>query len=333
MINDGPEVTHSFQKIPQYSQEIYDIKATVSRFFGVVAHNTTLIENRHRKEHEELAQIYINKIQTLPDKSDASLEFNAATAILNSRHALELQTAKLKYNTDNLEKELFKRLGELTLILCGGAVTSAFTGNSVADLDFYIEDKTKIEAAKIFLGSFFNGEAPFVTTNAITFKRRGKGNKIWCAQLITRFTGKPEEIFKTFDFTITQSAYRFSEDVLYFGDRFFVDIGKRLLVYLGHSSYPICAMHRTLKYQKRGYKLPGSTIMHIALHILQLDIKNYHDLKDQLMGIDTMYLQNLFDQDKIGSVKMDAPLDYGEFLDKAFSEMNLAQLAREENEN
>jgi hypothetical protein len=72
-------------------------------------------------------------------------------------------------------------------------------------------------------------------------------------------------------------------------------------------------MYRTKKYQKRGYDVPGATIMHIALCIVQLQLNNYADLKKQLLGIDTLYLQDLFEKRDLST-----PIDYGEFINRAF---------------
>ena len=212
-----------------------------------------------------------------------------------------------------------KRLGELGCMLSGGAINSIITGMRVNDLDFYIKDASKIAEATAFLADHFK-EIPYKSTNAITFKRKSsKGPKKWTAQLITRFAGTCEEILDTFDFTITQGVYDFSTGQFVFGARFLQDISARKLVYLGKSRFPICAMYRTKKYQERGYTVPGSTIMHIALSIVRLDIKTYRDLKDQLMGIDTLYLQGLLSQDKYADA---LPVDYGTFLVDAFEKLD-----------
>jgi hypothetical protein len=226
--------------------------------------------------------------------------------------------------------QIKKHMGELGLMLSGGAINSIITGTKVNDLDFYIKTDSQVAAATRFFSQYFK-EVPYVSTNAITFKRKSTSSpKRWTAQLITRFKGSCEEILDTFDFTITQGLFDFDSDVFVFGDRFFTDIAARKLVYLGKSRFPICAMYRTKKYQERGYTVPGSTIMHIALSIVRLDIKTYRDLKDQLMGIDTIYLQGLLSQDKYADA---LPVDYGTFLVEAFekldgvtAESNLQQL-------
>jgi hypothetical protein len=211
--------------------------------------------------------------------------------------------------------ELIKELARLKLMVCGGAINSIFSGASVNDLDFYMKDKSKQMEVDLFLRRYFTGDT-YTTSNAITYRRPSeKSRKVWVSQLITRFVGDAAVIFDNFDFTITQGAFDFETDKFEFGDRFFPDLAKKRLVFLGKSMFPICAMYRTKKYQERGYKLPGSTIMHIALSIVRLEIKTYRDLKYQLMGIDTMYLQDMLNQEKYDDA---LPVDYGEFLEDAF---------------
>jgi hypothetical protein len=209
-------------------------------------------------------------------------------------------------------ENLFSALARLKVILCGGTISSIFSASTINDLDFYCKERNTKEVIELFTKYF--GPPVFTSTNAVSFARRStRSRKIWRVQLITRFVGEPEEIFEWFDFTVTHGAYDFERKMFVFGDRFFADLSQRRLVYSGASLYPICAMYRTKKYQERGFKLSGATIMHIALSIIQLDIKTYGQLKEQLMGIDTMYLQDL-----LGKKPQDAPVDYGEFIAEAF---------------
>ena len=214
---------------------------------------------------------------------------------------------------------IFDEMGKLGLMICGGAITSIFTSSKINDLDFYMLDSQRRLECMEFLTKFFG--APCLTSvNACTFKRKSKkSNRVYTVQLITRFAGTPQNIFDWFDFTVTHAAYRFDENEFVFGNRYFADLARRELVYSGASKYPICAMYRTKKYQERGFNLSGATIMHIALCIVQLKIETYSQLKEQLMGIDTMFLQGLLD-----AKDPDAPVEYGEFLEEAFKRLNYA---------
>ena len=223
----------------------------------------------------------------------------------------------------NREEELtyiWNELVRLKLLLAGGAITALFSNANVNDLDFYLTDPKMREAAIEFLGKYFK-EPPFMSPNCITFKRKSNlSRKIWRAQLITRFSGSAEEIFRNFDFTVTTGAFDFSLNSFMFGDRFFIDLSSRTLHYMGASRYPICALYRSTKYRDRGYRLPGSTVMHIGLSILQLDIKTYKELKEQLLGIDTIYLQHLLERPEFGP---DVPVDYGKFVADALAYMHV----------
>lgn len=217
--------------------------------------------------------------------------------------------------TNELEghKNVFKELARLKVIVCGGTINSIFTELPINDLDFYMSDLSHATEIADFLKSYFPVDEN-VSLNAMTFKRQSANSrKKWTVQLITKFYGTPEEVFNWFDFTITHGAFDFEAGSFVFGSRFLADLSKRRLVYSGSSQYPICAMYRTNKYVKRGYTLPGSTIMHIALAIVQLKIETYGQLKEQLMGIDTMYLQGLLDK-----YDSSLPVNYGEFIDEAF---------------
>lgn len=210
------------------------------------------------------------------------------------------------------EENLFDALARLKVVICGGTINSIFTASTINDLDFYCKEGNTSEVIEL-LKKYF-GEPTFTSENAVSFARRStRSRKIWRVQLITRFIGEPEKIFNWFDFTITHGAYDFERKEFIFGPRFFPDLSQRRLVYSGASLYPICAMYRTKKYQARGFSLSGATIMHIALSIVQLKITTYGELKQQLMGIDTMYLQGL-----LAEKPADVPVDYGEFIDRAF---------------
>jgi len=214
--------------------------------------------------------------------------------------------------------EVMHGLQSLKMLLCGGATLSLFTRSSINDLDFYMKEPSNKHDCEAFLNKYF--QVDFVSANAITYSRQSsRSRKKWRVQLITRFRGPAEKIFNDFDFTITQSAFDFETSTFEFGDRFFPDVAAKRLVFLGSSFYPICAMYRTKKYQERGYSLPGTTIMHIALSIVRLKIENYGQLKEQLMGIDTMLLQGLLNGP---NYREDLPVDYGAFLADVFSEID-----------
>lgn len=264
--------------------------------------------NTRRASMDSLSMDNRNELARLDDALEAYFEptnyYNRNGSNIGEDSALAMLKVDLK------------RLG---LMLCGGAITSLFTRAKVNDLDFYMTDITRKQEVDDFLRIFFP-EHPYKSDNALTYKRQSsRSRKVWSVQLITRFHGTPQDILDTFDFTVTQGIYSFVSNTFTFGDRFFQDLASKRLTYLGMSRFPICAMYRTKKYQERGYSVPGSTIMHIALSIVRLEIKTYKDLKQQLMGIDTMYLQGLLNKSQYAD---DIPVDYGQFMADAFSRID-----------
>lgn len=212
---------------------------------------------------------------------------------------------------------LYDGLKAHSIIICGGAITSVFTGAPIKDLDFYVSDPDKLAGAIAFIETYFPKDTVFKSINALTWTRFGgqTNRKKYQVQLITKFTGSPQKIFDDFDFTVVQGCYDFSSDSFVFGDRFLTDIASRRIVFCGKSHYPICAMYRTLKYQRKGFKLSGTTVIHIALAIARLEIKTYKELKEQLFGIDTMFMARFLE-----NRDDETPVDYAEFIKEVFDQ-------------
>ena len=214
------------------------------------------------------------------------------------------------------QSELLYDMGKMGLNICGGAITSVFSNAPINDLDFYLEDLADLPRAIKFF-EVLGFEQTFTTDTALSFQRQGNGRRLYKIQLITYFVGKPDEIFGSFDFTICCGAYSFRDEQFNLHPRFLPDLAKRKLVYMGGSRFPICALYRTVKYQKRGYSLPGSTAMHLGLAISRLDILTYADLKAQLRGIDTLYLFKFLEMKP-----NDMPFDYADFVAEAFERID-----------
>ena len=199
--------------------------------------------------------------------------------------------------------------------IAGGAVLSSFTGMKVNDVDLYCDNPSTIRsmrAALIKCGYKLECE----TINSYTFTKDKK-----VVQLITRFHGDPETVLSYFDFTVTQALYDIRTGLFYFGDRFFGDLAKREIVFTSTSIYPICSLYRTIKYREKGFEVKGYTLMLLALAIARLEMKTYKELKEQLMGVDTMLLQGIFKDET--NFREDLPIDYGKFVEAVFREKDL----------
>lgn len=199
--------------------------------------------------------------------------------------------------------------------LAGGAVSSIFSGLKINDLDFYCESKEVADRFSAALIDAYGYKTACTTENAQTFYKH-VGKRKCEVQVITRFTGSPEEVLNTFDFTCVMGLWNFREGKFYAHEFFLRDVARRRLVYSNKSQYPICALYRTKKYVERGYEFPGSTLVAIALAIHSLQLNTYKDLKDQLLGIDTSMFKEITE-----SMDLDKKFEADEFVQDWFDVM------------
>ena len=129
-----------------------------------------------------------------------------------------------------------------------------------------------IEGTKVNHTNYYRVKS--VSANAISFY-----NGI---QIVTRFYGDAKQIHSTFDFEHLKNYYQ--------DGHLHMDVATTLLavdkklVYTG-SHYPIAAMFRTLKLQKRGYHISRNQLVKIMLDIAGLNLTNPEVLEDQLGGV------------------------------------------------
>lgn len=199
--------------------------------------------------------------------------------------------------------------------LAGGAVSSIFSGLKVNDLDFYCESREVADRFSAALIDAYGYKSACTTENAQTFYKH-VGKRKFEVQVITRFTGSPEEVLNTFDFTCVMGLWNFREGKFYAHEFFLRDVARRRLVYSNKSQYPICALYRTKKYVERGYEFPGSTLVAISLAIHSLQLNTYKDLKDQLLGIDTSMFKEITE-----NMDLDKKFEADEFVQDWFDVM------------
>lgn len=108
-------------------------------------------------------------------------------------------------------------------------------------------------------------------------------------QIICRFCGKPEEIFKNYDFIHTMQAYYRVNDELLLNTKSLVSIMAKRLEYQG-SLFPICSLFRLRKFLSRGWTISSTEILKIAYQISKLNLDNVSVLKEQCLGCDYYYM-------------------------------------------
>ena len=181
--------------------------------------------------------------------------------------------------------------------LAGGAIRSVFTGERIEDLDIMFESEAAFKACTALLAENVDEDGRFrynftQTDAAWSYKPDG-GLMI---QLIKAVYGEPERVLAQYDFTMCMGAWIPGTQRFVFADCFLKHCAQRRLVYNTAGKYPISSLWRTLKYVKRGYKLPGVEAIKLALRINSLRLDTVAALKEQLMGIDTLFLKEFTDK-------------------------------------
>jgi len=120
----------------------------------------------------------------------------------------------------------------------------------------------------------------FITSNAISLT--GK------IQLVLRFYGTPDEIHANYDYVHATSYWSSSSNELVLRPEAMESILARELRYIG-SKYPVCSIFRSKKFIQRGWTINAGQFLKMAWQISELDLTNVDVLRDQLVGVDSVY--------------------------------------------
>lgn len=139
----------------------------------------------------------------------------------------------------------------------------------------------------------------FFTDNAITLSDK--------VQLVLRFHGSAEEIHRNYDFAHAMCCYDYSRNSLTLHPDALESILGRNLVYRG-SLYPIASLFRIRKFMKRGWSITAGQMLKIVWQVNGLNLKDSEVLKEQLLGVDQVYMSQLIHalQNKEAHVKVDS---------------------------
>jgi len=127
----------------------------------------------------------------------------------------------------------------------------------------------------------------FLTDNAVSL-----ANKV---QLITRFYGSPTEIHNNFDFVHAMCYYDYRSDYLHLPQEALLAILTKSLIYKG-SLYPIASIFRIRKFLNRGWRISAGQMLKIMWQINSLKLDDPKVLREQLLGVDQAYMQQILGQ-------------------------------------
>lgn len=163
--------------------------------------------------------------------------------------------------------------------IAGGALTSAFTGKDINDVDMYFKSKAAfIEAVEMAYDERLWCVA--ATDRAVTFVQ---GSEI--IQLMHfDFFETAEQVFDAFDFTVCMAAYDLDTTEFTFHEDFLKHASQRYLRFHSGTRYPFGSLLRVLKYQSRGYTVGKGDLLRIALCCHRTPLNSWDDLASAIGG-------------------------------------------------
>lgn len=149
-------------------------------------------------------------------------------------------------------------------------------------------------------------------------------------QIVTRFSGTPEEIHKNFDFVHATNYFTF-KDGLVTNKEALTCILTKSLKYQG-SLYPLTSIIRMKKFVLRGWTINAGEMLKIMFQISELNLRDIVSLEEQLIGVDIAYFATLIeilrgvDPDKMTHSYL------AELIDKVFNNYDEEEVSPGQNE-
>lgn len=234
---------------------------------------------------------------------------------------LETEFKKEEYKLLNLlaegEKAILKKYN---VMVCGGAITSIFSGVPVNDIDCYFRSKDDCDNTFTEL-KLIGCKTKIRTANAVTLETT-KGKDIQLISLEDYFQDSPEKVYEQFDFTMCMAAYDFSNNTFSFSNQFLKHLSQRVLVFNTKAHHPINTILRVNKFKERGFSISKTEYFKIILSLTRLKLDTYGDLVKQLNAVSSSTHFKLVD--KINDKKLEfEPFDidvFCEMLEESQSE-------------
>lgn len=218
---------------------------------------------------------------------------NKETTLAVAKYYVEKFIDKNKILSENnvpvikeLTKKNIKGVSEDRVVICVGSsgVASEESG-PYSYFETLDPDKTHEFTDHMLTTSNAKDYRPiFLSENAITLSGE--------IQLVVRFYGEPDKIHDNYDFVHAKCYYDYNEDKLVLPAEALEALLSRTLVYQG-SLYPICSVFRTKKFLQRGWRITAGQQLKMMWQISELDLTDKELLKEQLIGVDAVYMWQL----------------------------------------
>ena len=181
-------------------------------------------------------------------------------------------------NTFKYEKELFE---ECNMMIAGGVFTSLFTKKEVNDVDCYFRSKDDLVRFLNYITEYGNTRFCIsITDKSVTLI----GGSVPIQLIYFKYFENLQDVFNTFDFTISMCGYDFKTKQLEHHPDFFSDLAQRRLSFNKNTAYPLVSALRVNKFKDRGYNISRSEMIKLLLTVSQLEIKTPRQFIEQIGG-------------------------------------------------
>jgi hypothetical protein len=192
-----------------------------------------------------------------------------------------------------LGQHLVESLKNHKAYIAGGTITSLFCNREINDVDVYFRNE---DSAIDFLSEIWEDRQTVVShTKKATQLMYGEVN---VQTIHFQYFTRPEEIFTTFDFTTCMGVFDFATEQFTLHQDFLKHNSQRILKFNSDTAFPIVSLLRVQKYEGKGYHISKPEFIRIILTCMNLDIKSFEELKEQLGGMYGINYDKLFEDVK-----------------------------------
>lgn len=165
-------------------------------------------------------------------------------------------------------------------------------------------------------------QVAFLSQNAISLTDN--------VQIVTRFSGTPEEIHKNFDFIHATNYFTFKNGIVT-NEAALISILTKSLKYQG-SLYPLTSVIRIKKFVLKGWTINAGEMLKIMFQISELNLRDIVVLEEQLIGVDIAYFATLIEILRGLAPETITPSYLNVIIDKVFNNYDEEEVLPGQNE-
>jgi len=202
---------------------------------------------------------------------------------------MELRKQDLQHVVSRLPRDTVKLIKERGLFLGGGFVRATIAGEKPADIDLFGATKDQLEAAARALADDRKGARLHASKNAFTVL---SGSRMPVQMIFRWLYTAPEDLMKSFDFTVAQAIIWFAKNSEGDGGRwlscchddFYPDLAARRLVYCSpvRNEDAGGSILRVRKFLARGYNIQAPALAAVIARLVsKVELNDPATLKDE----------------------------------------------------